>query len=161
MSWSWASQTKKFKSPLISTWLLFTRLLKFFCVFPNFGFATMYYKLDCSIMRRSQCILLVCMVYACHFITTYSLLTTPIQMPHFGVRPHVRTLQSRSPRTNKKTELYLADRAYEERLVIKPKKIMVLGGDGFCGWPTALYLADLGAYVDKICYNICISIVYD
>lgn len=25
-----------------------------------------------------------------------------------------------------------------------PKKIMVLGGDGFCGWPTCLYLSDKG-----------------
>jgi UDP-sulfoquinovose synthase len=26
----------------------------------------------------------------------------------------------------------------------KPKKIMVLGGDGFCGWPTSLYLSSKG-----------------
>jgi len=25
-----------------------------------------------------------------------------------------------------------------------PKKILVLGGDGFCGWPTALHLSALG-----------------
>jgi len=25
-----------------------------------------------------------------------------------------------------------------------PKKIVVLGGDGFCGWPTALHLSDEG-----------------
>jgi UDP-sulfoquinovose synthase len=25
-----------------------------------------------------------------------------------------------------------------------PKKVMVLGGDGFCGWPTSLYLSDQG-----------------
>jgi UDP-sulfoquinovose synthase len=25
-----------------------------------------------------------------------------------------------------------------------PKKIIVLGGDGFCGWPTSLYLSDQG-----------------
>ena len=25
-----------------------------------------------------------------------------------------------------------------------PKKIIVLGGDGFCGWPTSLYLSDRG-----------------
>ena len=24
------------------------------------------------------------------------------------------------------------------------KKIFVLGGDGFCGWPTALHLSELG-----------------
>jgi hypothetical protein len=25
-----------------------------------------------------------------------------------------------------------------------PKKVIVLGGDGFCGWPTCLYLSDMG-----------------
>ena len=24
------------------------------------------------------------------------------------------------------------------------KKILVLGGDGFCGWPTSLHLSDAG-----------------
>ncbi|NEQ17640.1 MAG: NAD-dependent dehydratase, partial [Moorea sp. SIO3E2] len=24
------------------------------------------------------------------------------------------------------------------------KKVVVLGGDGFCGWPTALHLSDTG-----------------
>eukprot|EP00967_Tisochrysis_lutea_P061697 scaffold79113_cov33-Tisochrysis_lutea.AAC.1 len=26
----------------------------------------------------------------------------------------------------------------------KSKKIFVLGGDGFCGWPVALHLSDIG-----------------
>jgi hypothetical protein len=26
----------------------------------------------------------------------------------------------------------------------KKKKVIVLGGDGFCGWPTSLYLSDQG-----------------
>ena len=26
----------------------------------------------------------------------------------------------------------------------KSKKVIVFGGDGFCGWPTALYLSDQG-----------------
>lgn len=26
----------------------------------------------------------------------------------------------------------------------KPKRVLVLGGDGFCGWPTSLYLSELG-----------------
>ena len=29
----------------------------------------------------------------------------------------------------------------------KPKKVVVLGGDGFCGWPTSLYLSDQGHQV--------------
>jgi UDP-sulfoquinovose synthase len=27
---------------------------------------------------------------------------------------------------------------------VQKKKIIVLGGDGFCGWPTALHLSDAG-----------------
>src|SRR5260221_14188435 len=33
-------------------------------------------------------------------------------------------------------------------------KIMILGGDGYCGWPTALHLSDAGhdvAIVDNLC----------
>lgn len=26
----------------------------------------------------------------------------------------------------------------------EPKKVIVLGGDGFCGWPTALHLSEKG-----------------
>ena len=29
-------------------------------------------------------------------------------------------------------------------LQAKKKKVVVLGGDGFCGWPTSLYLSDQG-----------------
>ena len=29
-------------------------------------------------------------------------------------------------------------------VIDKPKKVIVLGGDGFCGWPTSLYLSDKG-----------------
>ena len=31
------------------------------------------------------------------------------------------------------------------------KKIIVLGGDGFCGWPTTLHLADQGH--DVVCVD--------
>jgi len=27
---------------------------------------------------------------------------------------------------------------------VDAKKVLVLGGDGFCGWPTSLYLSDQG-----------------
>jgi hypothetical protein len=27
---------------------------------------------------------------------------------------------------------------------VSPKKVIVLGGDGFCGWPTSLHLSDQG-----------------
>ena len=27
---------------------------------------------------------------------------------------------------------------------VEKKKVIVLGGDGFCGWPTSLYLSDQG-----------------
>jgi UDP-sulfoquinovose synthase len=28
------------------------------------------------------------------------------------------------------------------------KKVIVLGGDGFCGWPTSLFLSDQGRKID-------------
>lgn len=33
---------------------------------------------------------------------------------------------------------------FAENGTSSPKKIIVLGGDGFCGWPTSLYLSDRG-----------------
>ena len=33
---------------------------------------------------------------------------------------------------------------FAENGAASPKKIIVLGGDGFCGWPTSLYLSDRG-----------------
>ena len=33
---------------------------------------------------------------------------------------------------------------------LESKKVMVLGGDGFCGWPTSLYLSDLGYEVSIV-----------
>jgi len=30
------------------------------------------------------------------------------------------------------------------------KKILILGGDGFCGWPTALYLSAQGNHVEIV-----------
>lgn len=44
---------------------------------------------------------------------------------------------SRSP-SSLKSSLHMATDNF------KPKKVVVLGGDGFCGWPTSLYLSDRG-----------------
>lgn len=38
-----------------------------------------------------------------------------------------------------KTQLYMASSDASAK-----KKVLVLGGDGFCGWPTSLYLSDQG-----------------
>jgi cell division protein FtsI (penicillin-binding protein 3) len=42
-----------------------------------------------------------------------------------------------------------------------PKKVFVLGGDGFCGWPTALHLADKGNTIIIIIINVLNLISYD
>jgi UDP-sulfoquinovose synthase len=39
------------------------------------------------------------------------------------------------------TSLYAAN---GENGLLEKKKVIVLGGDGFCGWPTSLYLSDQG-----------------
>jgi hypothetical protein len=48
-------------------------------------------------------------------------------------------------------QLYSSTKSYsvdEDDEVASPKagnkKVLVLGGDGFCGWPTSLYLSDQG-----------------
>jgi len=41
-----------------------------------------------------------------------------------------------------------------------PKKVFVLGGDGFCGWPTALHLADKGNTIIIIIINVLNLISY-
>ena len=35
----------------------------------------------------------------------------------------------------------------------RPKKVIVLGGDGFCGWPTSVYLSE------QVCFKSIASIV--
>lgn len=37
------------------------------------------------------------------------------------------------------TTLFAVNGSHEDK-----KKVIVLGGDGFCGWPTSLYLSDQG-----------------
>src|SRR6266581_8994282 len=34
--------------------------------------------------------------------------------------------------------------AYRRRWSFHTMRVLVLGGDGFCGWPTSLYLSDRG-----------------
>ena len=38
------------------------------------------------------------------------------------------------------------------------KKVIVLGGDGFCGWPTSLYLSDQGH--DVVIVDILVILTY-
>ena len=45
----------------------------------------------------------------------------------------------RTPQTMRRTA-----RSTEVTMSAGSKKILVLGGDGFCGWPTALHLSDKG-----------------
>jgi hypothetical protein len=47
----------------------------------------------------------------------------------------------------KQLQLHMQQAAASTASTVKdtsPKKIIVLGGDGFCGWPTSLYLSDMG-----------------
>ncbi len=49
--------------------------------------------------------------------------------------------------------LFILFIAFSCGLFAESKKILVMGGDGFCGWPTTLYLSDLGhtvAIVDNL-----------
>lgn len=46
---------------------------------------------------------------------------------------------SQNPAYTRGNDMFMATETNE-----KKKKIVVLGGDGFCGWPTSLYLSDKG-----------------
>lgn len=46
------------------------------------------------------------------------------------------------PATSKRTTVRAS--ATNGLVSTKPKRVLVLGGDGFCGWPTSLYLSELG-----------------
>ena len=50
----------------------------------------------------------------------------------------VSSFQIPSPAKVSSTQLFAENGASS------PKKVLVLGGDGFCGWPTSLYLSDQG-----------------
>lgn len=50
---------------------------------------------------------------------------------------------SRTPTVSSNTALFAVD-ANGANGAVSKKKVMVLGGDGFCGWPTSLYLSDQG-----------------
>jgi UDP-sulfoquinovose synthase len=43
-----------------------------------------------------------------------------------------------------KTTTALQQAVNGENGLAEKKKVIVLGGDGFCGWPTSLYLSDQG-----------------
>jgi hypothetical protein len=45
--------------------------------------------------------------------------------------------------TPSRTKLF-AEGANGDSSAASKKKVIVLGGDGFCGWPTSLYLSDQG-----------------
>lgn len=68
------------------------------------------------------------------------------------VAAYLQPVRSGLPATNK---AILRDSSYGIRgrqharannieMKAERKKVLVLGGDGFCGWPTALYLSDRG-----------------
>lgn len=42
------------------------------------------------------------------------------------------------------TALWASDGINGDGAAAAKKKVLVLGGDGFCGWPTSLYLSDRG-----------------
>jgi hypothetical protein len=69
-------------------------------------------------------------------VVTCSAFTSPLQ------RVTVNTAASTSTATVGRTALFAA--AHENGAAPSKKKVLVLGGDGFCGWPTSLYLSDMG-----------------
>lgn len=66
----------------------------------------------------------------------------------FVVVSNVWAFSAHSNRLNSKLTRFSSNNELRFNLQMaldtKPKKVVVLGGDGFCGWPTSLYLSDQG-----------------
>jgi UDP-sulfoquinovose synthase len=71
-------------------------------------------------------------------LVSLSLLTTATVVSSFSLTP------SRLTTVKSSTLLYGEDTPNGSANGDKKKKVMILGGDGFCGWPTSLYLSDQG-----------------
>jgi UDP-sulfoquinovose synthase len=62
-----------------------------------------------------------------------------------GFAPSVVTKSSTSTSTTYNYDFALnAEAAAATTNGTDKKKVIILGGDGFCGWPTSLYLSDQG-----------------
>ena len=69
---------------------------------------------------------------------------TSLQPPRLNVRTpghSINDQQQSIVQAVSSTSLFAAN---GEANGASPKKVLVLGGDGFCGWPTSLHLSDKG-----------------
>lgn len=61
-----------------------------------------------------------------------------------GVKHQLQQQQQQEPAAAFSTQLFAVGANGEANGAVSPKKVLVLGGDGFCGWPTSLHLSDQG-----------------
>jgi UDP-sulfoquinovose synthase len=80
----------------------------------------------------------------CSLLVTTSAFVSPVQR----VTVATTTSANANANANANTALFMAAAAANNgqaaATVVAKKKVIVLGGDGFCGWPTSLYLSDQG-----------------
>ena len=74
------------------------------------------------------------------------LLATTVSTTAFttGFTPVTKSLSSTSTSSSQFNFQLNAESASATVNGTSKKKIIILGGDGFCGWPTSLYLSDQG-----------------
>jgi regulator of PEP synthase PpsR (kinase-PPPase family) len=88
-------------------------------------------------------------------LLTFQLLTSVVdsfQPSSLRIQPKQQQQQQHQLATQFRfTQQFSSKKSYsvdEDDEVAQPKagkkKVLVLGGDGFCGWPTSLYLSDQG-----------------
>lgn len=90
-------------------------------------------------MSRSWCKLLSFFFALIAVANAFTLHSSPIKRNSGSLR--LRNGVKAAPSKSSSLSMALAGQTS------KPKKIIVLGGDGFCGWPTSLYLSDIGHQV--------------
>jgi hypothetical protein len=69
-------------------------------------------------------------------VHSFTATNTPIQTHYFS--------QSHWTTTTSSTQLWESPNGDAASAAVTKKKVIVLGGDGFCGWPTSLHLSDQG-----------------
>ena len=85
----------------------------------------------------------VAVVFLTQAVLSVAAFTAPQASPRsiLGTHGRIRNGQPSTVEAFSLTRLFAAN---GETNGASPKKVLVLGGDGFCGWPTSLFLSDKG-----------------
>ena len=89
-------------------------------------------------MKIELALVLSLSTVASAFVTPRPIIITP------GVSSSPLTSATTSTEGRQSTTATTTTQLFVEANGASSRKVLVLGGDGFCGWPTSLYLSDQG-----------------